>query len=402
METANGSTLDTAPAPAQAQVPAPAASSTPDIAVLVAPPGLKGLVVADTTVGDVRGSEGFFHYRQYDATEIAADHGFEAVTHLLLDGDLPDGPGLAATQAVLGAARVVEPALVDLAMRLADAGHEPLAALRSLLSLAVDPTPTLDLSPTERRAAAMAAIGATPTLVAAVHRRRCGLEPVAPDPGLGHAADHVRMTTGAATDPARVRAVERYLSLTADHGFNASTFTARVIASTGADVGGILAGALAALSGPLHGGAPSRVLDMIEAIGDPADTERWARAELAAGRKLMGFGHAVYRAEDPRGLLLRRTALEIGGEIVDRAVEIEDRMLSVLRAAKPDAVIVTNVEYYAAIALHLAGIPQDMFTPTFAVSRIVGWSAHLLEQAAAGKIIRPSARYVGPPVQVGN
>ena len=144
METANGSTLDTAPAPA---TKAPAATSAPDAAALVAPPGLKGLVVADTTVGDVRGSEGFFHYRQYDATEIAACHSFEAVTHLLLDGDLPDAPALAAIQSALGAARVVEPALVDLALRLADAGHEPLAALRSLLSVAVDPTPTLDLSP---------------------------------------------------------------------------------------------------------------------------------------------------------------------------------------------------------------------------------------------------------------
>ncbi len=296
---------------------------------------------------------------------------------------------------------MVDPALVEFALGLADAGHEPLAALRSLLSIAVDTTPTLDLSPAERRAAALAAIGATPTLVAAIHRRRLGLEPIAPNPTLGHAADHVRMTTGVTADPVRTRAVERYLSLTADHGFNASTFTARVITSTGADVGGILSGALAALSGPLHGGAPSRVLDMIDAIGDPADTERWARTELAAGRKLMGFGHAVYRAEDPRGVLLRSTAIEIGGDVVDRAVEIERRMLAVLRAAKPDAVIVTNVEFYAAIVLHLAGIPQEMFTPTFAVSRIVGWSAHLLEQAAAGKIIRPSARYVGPPVAVG-
>jgi len=206
------------------------------------------------------------------------------------------------------------------------------------------------------------------------------------------------MITGTAPDPHRARAVERYLSLTADHGFNASTFTARVITSTGADVGGILAGALAALSGPLHGGAPSRVLDMIDAIGDPVETERWAAVELAAGRKLMGFGHAVYRAEDPRGVLLRRTAIDLGGEIVDRAVAIEERMLALLRRTKPDAVIVTNVEFYAAIVLHLAGIPQDMFTPTFAVSRIVGWSAHLLEQAALAKIIRPSAHYVGPPI----
>lgn len=225
------------------------------------------------------------------------------------------------------------------------------------------------------------------------------MTPLAPDPALSHAADYVRMVTGTAPSVDHARAVERYLALTADHGFNASTFTSRVITSTGADIGGVLAGAVAALSGPLHGGAPSRVLDMIDAIGDPTDTERWARAELDHGRKLMGFGHAVYRSDDPRSLLLRETALGLGGELVDRAVEIERRMLSLLQTWKPDARIVTNVEFYAAIVLHLAGIPQDMFTPTFATSRIVGWSAHLLEQAADNKIMRPTANYVGvaPP-----
>ena len=156
------------------------------------------------------------------------------------------------------------------------------------------------------------------------------MTPLAPDPALSHAADYIRMVTGATPSAAHSRAVERYLTLTADHGFNASTFASRVITSTGANIGGVLAGAVGALSGPLHGGAPSRVLDMLGAIGDPINTQEWGRAELDAGRKLMGFGHAVYRAGDPRSTLLKETATELGGALVDRAIEIEDRMLAML------------------------------------------------------------------------
>lgn len=367
---------------------------------LNAPPGLKGLVVADTGIGAVRGDEGFFHYRQYDATAVAESRSFEAVAHLLLNGTLPSPAEEATFRADLAAARRLPEPLATLADHFADAGHTPLASLRALLSVAVDPQPSLDLDDAERRAAVLQAIGATPTVLAAIHRRQAGLTPLAPDPALSHAADYVRMVTGSTPGAAHAQAVERYLSLTADHGFNASTFTSRVITSTGADIGGVLAGAVGALSGPLHGGAPSRVLDMIEAIGDPANTERWGRDELEAGRKLMGFGHAVYRAGDPRSRLLKQTAIDLGGEIVDRALEIEERMLSMLADWKPDATIVTNVEYYAAVVLHLAGIPQDMFTPTFTTSRIVGWSAHIVEQAADNKIMRPAARYTGiePPV----
>ncbi len=368
----------------------------------IAPPGLKGLIVAETAIGSVRGQEGFYHYRQYDATEVAAKRSFEAVAHLLLRGTLPSAAEEAAFRAELAAARRLPESLATLADRLADAGHGPLASLRALLSVAVDPTPSLDQTDEERRQSVLTAIGATPTILAAVYRRQNGLTPLAPDPALSHAADYARMITGSTPSAQHTLAVERYLSLTADHGFNASTFTSRVITSTGADIGGVLAGAVAALSGPLHGGAPSRVLDMVEAIGDPSNTEAWGRAQLDAGNKLMGFGHAVYREDDPRGVLLRQTALDIGGELVDRAVEIEQRMLAMLREWKPGATILTNVEYYAAIVLYLAGIPQEMFTPAFTTSRIVGWSAHILEQAADNKIVRPAAKYVGiePPVPV--
>jgi citrate synthase len=368
----------------------------------IAPPGLKGLVIADTSIGSVRGSEGFFHYRHYDATEVAEKRSFEATAYLLLHDELPDAGAEAAFRSALAEARSLPTSLATLADRFAEAGHPPLESLRALLSVAVDPMPSLDQTDEERRAAVLAAIGATPTLLAAVHRRQSGQTPLGPDPALSHAADYVRMITGTTPTAEHAQAVERYLSLTADHGFNASTFTSRVITSTGADIGGVLAGAVGALSGPLHGGAPSRVLDMINAIGEPSATEAWGRAHLESGNKLMGFGHAVYRTGDPRSALLKQTAIDLGGELVGRALEIEERMLSMLADWKPDAVIVTNVEFYAAIVLHLAGISQEMFTPTFTTSRIVGWSAHILEQAANNKIMRPAARYVGaePPKPV--
>ena len=365
----------------------------------VAPAGLKGLVVAETRVGSVRGAEGFFHYRHHDATELARARPFDDVVHLLLHGDLPSGTEATAFRDRLGGARVPRPETLELADRLARGGSEPLSALRCLVGVACDPRPLLDLASEERLDVAVDALGQAPTLLARVHRVRAGAPPVDPDPGAGHAADFLRMSTGREPDAARVRALERYLSLTADHGFNASTFTARVIASTGADVGGCLAGALAALSGPLHGGAPSRVMDMLDAIGEPENAERWAQARLAAGQRLMGFGHAVYRTTDPRTELLRETALELGGELAERAVAIERRLLDVLREHKPTAPLVTNVEYYAAIVLHLAGLPPEQYTPAFATSRLVGWCAHLLEQAELGKIIRPSARYAGPEIR---
>ncbi|MGI9596342.1 MAG: citrate/2-methylcitrate synthase [Acidimicrobiales bacterium] len=366
---------------------------------LIAPPGLKGLVVADTMIGSVRGAEGFYHYRDHDAIEIARHQTFEGAAHLLIDGALPTAAEESLFRAELARARMVDPRLFAVLAPFAGPELSPTAGLRAALSLIVDDTPTIDLSPTERRAIAVGAAGAVPTILAGLHRLGEGEAPLDADPGLGHASDFVRMVTGATPSPRLARAVETYLLLTADHGFNASTFTTRVVTSTGAGIGSILTGAVGALSGPLHGGAPSRVLDMFEAIGDPANTEAWARAELGAGNKLMGFGHAVYRAEDPRSLLLREIAQGLGGELVERAIEIEERMLRLLDDWKPGATLVTNVEYYAAVVLHLAGLPQEMFTPAFTTSRVVGWVAHLLEQASNNKIMRPKARYVGPEPQ---
>jgi citrate synthase len=194
-----------------------------------------------------------------------------------------------------------------------------------------------------------------------------------------------------------VRAVEQYLILTIDHGFNASTFTARVIASTGADLAAAIVGAVGALSGPLHGGAPSRALAMLDDIGSPDRAEAWIRDAVMRGDRIMGFGHRVYKGDDPRSLFLRGVARGLGGDLVDFAEQVERTTVDVLADLKPGRELYTNVEFFAGVVMHTCGIPRDMFTPTFACSRTIGWAAHVMEQAANNRLIRPAARYVGPP-----
>lgn len=366
----------------------------------IAPPGLKGLAVADTTLGAVRGQEGFYHYRQHDAAELARTRSLEDVWALQIDGALPpESPRIDS-----GPLRPLPTDVADLVDSTADRLDQPMATLRVGLLAIADREgrgATLDRTPQQRRTDALRLAAVVPTILARHHRRRQGLAPVDPDAALGHASDYLRMVTGLPPSASAARAVEQYLVATVEHGFNASTFTARVVASTGADVAGALVAAVGALTGPLHGGAPSRAIEMIEQIGTPARAADWVRARLAEGEKIMGFGHAVYRAEDPRGLVLRGAAETLAGDLVERAAAIESEILAVLAEWRPRQRLVTNVEYWAAVVLELAGLPRAMFTPTFAVSRVIGWSAHVLEQADEGKIIRPSARYVGPePVPV--
>lgn len=370
---------------------------------LVAPPGLKGLIVADTTVGSVRGAEGFYHYRDHDAVELARGRSLEDVWHLLWWGRLPTtDEGIEFRQRV-AQGRLVPPEALELVDRLAERVSSPHHLLQASLPLVrPEARATLDLSHEDRRDDALALVAAAPTLLARglsgrlgqdLAHGRCG-----PDPAAGHAADWLAMlTVGAQTDDREVQALERYLVATIDHGFNASTFGTRVVASTGADVVAALSAGVGALSGPLHGGAPARALSMIREIGHPDRAADWVDEQLARGDKIMGFGHAVYRAGDPRSELMKETARWWDDPIVSTAIEIEAGVLESLRRHKPDAAIVTNVEYYAGVVLHLAGVPAEAFTSCFTVSRMIGWGAHLLEQAADNKILRPSARYVGPP-----
>jgi len=361
----------------------------------IAPPGLKGLAVADTTIGAVRGSEGFYHYRQYNAADLARERSVDDVLTLLIDGALP--PEMPAID--LGALRELPREVEDLVDSLSPYMADALAVIRSAMLAVAElegHQPVLDIGHVERRGNVLRLMAIVPTIVARHYRRRNGLEPIAPDPSLTHSADYLRMATGEVPAELNSRAVEKYLVATIDHGFNASTFTTRVVTSTGASAASALVAGFGALSGPLHGGAPGRALAMIEEIGGAENARAWVQAKLDAKEKIMGFGHAVYRAEDPRGIVLREAAEAIGGDLADRAIGIEAEILAMLAEWKPDQTIVTNVEYWAAVALGIAGFPPELFTPTFAVSRVIGWSAHVLEQADDGKIIRPSARYVGP------
>ncbi|MFI6942574.1 citrate synthase [Streptomyces sp. NPDC050418] len=371
------------------------------------PRGLAGVVVTDTALGDVRGREGFYHYRQYSAVELAEHRTFEDVWHLMVLGELPDAAQRQAFTERTAALRVlpdeVRAALPAIARASVLSG--PLAGLRTALSLfgaARAFRPVYDLTPEQRLADTLAASAVVPTLLTALHRLGQGLDPVEPRADLSYAANYLYMLTGSEPDAARTRAIERYLISTIDHGFNASTFTARVITSTGADAAACLVGAVGALSGPLHGGAPSRALDTLDAIGTPDRIDGWIRERVLAGDRIMGFGHPVYRTEDPRSRMLRGIAREFGGPLVEFAIEVERQVEAILAELKPGRELHTNVEFYAGVVMELCGLPREMFTPTFAAARVVGWSANVLEQSEDSKIIRPAARYVGaePPVSV--
>ncbi|WP_026924139.1 citrate synthase/methylcitrate synthase [Glycomyces arizonensis] len=362
------------------------------------PRGLDRVIVADTEIGDVRGEEGFYHYRQYNAVELAERCSFEQVWHLMIHGELPTDEQLADFKSTVAPYRKLTPQVAELLPRLE--GASPLDGLRTALSAACAARPMrplLDIDDETRRDDALYACAVAPTILTAMWRISQGDEPLQPREDLAYAANYLYMMTGEVPSEEHARAIEHYLILTIDHGFNASTFTSRVIASTGADLGAALVGAVGALSGPLHGGAPSRALDALDAIGSVDNIDNWIRTELEAGRRIMGFGHAVYKTDDPRSVHLRDVATGLDGDIVEFAKTVERRVIEILAEVKPGRSLYTNVEFYAGVVMELAGVPREMFTPTFTTSRVVGWSANILEQAHDSKIIRPRARYVGPP-----
>jgi citrate synthase len=366
------------------------------------PRGLEGVVVAETNIGDVRGLEGFYHYRQYNAVELAETRPLEDVWYLLFHGELPTLAERARFIDELRPLREipgpVKAALPEIAAVAASA--PPLDLLRttvSLLGASLGFRPSLDLSSTELRSQALRVCAVVPTLLCALHRLQHDEPIIDPDPQLPYAANYLHMMLGAVPTPEHARAVEQYLVSTIDHGFNASTFTARVITSTGADLAAAVVGAIGALSGPLHGGAPSRALQMLDEIGTIDNAEAWIRGAVERGDRLMGFGHRVYKTDDPRSVMLRSVAERLGGPKLDFAERVEQLAIEILAELKPGRKLYTNVEFYAGIVMDACGVPRDMFTPTFASSRVIGWSAHVLEQAADNRLIRPSAHYAGPP-----
>lgn len=364
------------------------------------PRGLAGVVVTDTEIGDVRGSEGFYHYREFSAVDVAEHATFEEAWHLVVHGRFPTSDELAAFRGRIGAARALPDEVATVLPAICAVTADPLQVLRTALSLwgsALGLAPLYDLPEDQRLEAALAAAAVTPTVLAAAWRLGQGLAPVSPDPSLGHAEDYLRMVTGTLPSPRDARAVEEYIVATIDHGFNASTFTARVVASTGADLAACLVAALGSFSGPLHGGAPSRALEALDEIATPDRAEAYVRDKLQRGERIMGFGHPVYRTKDPRSELLKRVALSYDDELAHFAVQVEDTFDRVLAEVKPGRALHANVEFYAGVVMRLAGLDAAMFTPTFCVARVVGWVANVLEQGRDTKIIRPSARYVGPP-----
>lgn len=369
-------------------------------AAMEAPRGLAGVIVAQTGIGDVLGTEGRYHYRGHDAIELARSGEFEAAWHLLVLGALADEDAAVGFARRLTTLRTPPDAVTSFVSHAAEGtALTPLRGLQAtlpVLAAARGARPLYDLSDDERVEEALAVAAAAPGILAAFHRMSRDLDPWPPfgSTRRGVVADYLALVTDREPDERAVHALSAYLIATLDHGFNASTFTARVIASTGADMASCITGALGALSGPLHGGAPSRALDALDAAGDRAGIEPFLRGELDAGRRLMGFGHAVYRTLDPRSRLMKEVALGFGGPRVELAVEYEETAERLLAQYKPGRDLHTNVEFYAAVVLEQCGIPREMFTPTFAMSRVVGWTAHVLEQARDPKIIRPSSRYV--------
>ncbi|MFO1327332.1 MAG: citrate synthase [Rubrivivax sp.] len=366
--------------------------------MITADPGLEGVVVADTSLSDVDGERGRLVLRGHDVESLAGRVDFEAACGLLWHGALPDAAALARLRAAIGRARV--DAFAQL-RSLGDAldADDAMDALRAAAA-------HLRVGGLDADAQKARITGALAVFAAAWWRLRAGQAPVAPDAARGHADDLLRMAVDgdAATHAARAAALDAYLVTAADHGLNASTFTARVVASTQSDPVSAVVAALGALKGPLHGGAPGPVLAMLDAIGQPAQAAGWIEHELDAGRRIMGMGHRVYRVRDPRAAVLERAVerLRAAGVSTDRlalARAVEQVAQASLAGHRPDRRLAANVEFYTAVVLDAAGLPQPLFSACFAVSRVAGWLAHVDEQRAHGRLIRPASRYVGPAVE---
>lgn len=373
-----------------------------DMGSTVVNPGLEGIVVGETVLSNVEGDVGRLTYRGYDIHDLAPKATFEEVVHLLLYGALPTQGQLDTLRATLATRRAL-PAHTLAILRDIPRDAWPMDVLRtgiSSLSHALPHEPNgAHVSDIDT---ALSLIAKLASVVAAASRLRRGLEPIAPRTDLGHAANFHYMRTGDTPTAEQERALDAYFVLLADHSFNASTFAARVVSSTNADLYCAITAAVATLTGELHGGAPSGVMDTLEAIGSKERAEEYVRALLARGKRVMGIGHREYKIRDPRAQHLDVTARDLsrqtGSHWYDLAVALELASNKVLQETKPDRKLYANVDFYTAPLLADLGVPKDEFTCVFACSRIAGWSAHVLEQYAHNRLIRPQATYVGPAI----
>jgi len=350
--------------------------------------GLEGVVAASTSLSHVDGDRGRLILRGYDLEELAGSYSFEAAAALFWQGLAEKQVSESSVRERLGQARVIAwkraVSMMDTAKTMA-----PVEGLRFLLASLVDAEPFPHYLLTT---AAMA------VFTASVLRARAGQAPVEPDPDRPHAEDFLHMLTGGAPFREHVKALETYLVTVSDHGLNASTFAARVIASTQAGTISAVMGGLCALKGPLHGGAPGPVLDTLDEIGTADRAESYLREKVRAGDRLMGFGHRVYRVRDPRADVLKNAVVQLreGKNRIRFAEQVEQAALRVLAEMKPGRRLDTNVEFYTALLLDAIGLARESFAPVFAMGRVVGWTAHILEQEKSGRLIRPQSRYVGP------
>jgi citrate synthase len=349
-------------------------------------PGLEGVVAAETGLGYVDGERGRLLYRGYRIGDLVEHGTYPAVANLLWTGSWEPGHRMPT-------APVPEGVLATL--RALPSTAKPMDALRTAVS-AWGAAQALAWPPTPEQARALTAF--SPSALAAFARLRAGKQPIDPDPSLDLVEGFLYQLNGARPDAGTTRALDAYFVVGAEHGLNASTFTARVITSTRSDLASAVAGAIGALKGPLHGGAPSEVVEQIHQVGSPERAEAWVNEMLDKGERLMGFGHRVYRAYDPRAAALRKVAesMEHPPEWLALAIAVEDVALRVLEKRHPERALKTNVEFYAAPVLMGVGLTPDLFPATFALARHAGWTAHVIEQAADNRLIRPDARYIGP------
>jgi citrate synthase len=356
--------------------------------------GLADVVAASTALSDIDGRAGRLFYRGYDIHDLAGRITFEECVHLLLRGTLPTRDELTALENELAAARALPPVVDEVVGDIASKAG-PMEALRTLLSVVGHDDPDKDSNDADaNQRKAVRLVAQMPMLVARYEHARRGTEMPEIDPALGTAGNFLLQITGTRPSERAVAAFDECLVLHADHTMNASTFAARVCAATLSDMHSAVVAAVGTLKGPLHGGANEAVMKSLRQIGSPDKVDEFVRGELAAGKKLMGFGHRVYKTEDPRATHLRRLSRELGEETGDStfygmSVDMERIVLEV-KGLYP------NVDFFAASVYHSLGIPTDLFTPVFAVSRMAGWTAHVIEQHADNRLIRPDSEYIGP------
>ena len=355
-------------------------------------PGLEGVVAAETAVSEVDGANGRLIYRGgYLIEDLVPVVSFEEAAYLLWHGELPNESQLDALREQMATERILNKSARGTLMAM-DPATEPMDVLRTVVS-AQGATKSLT-KPSLDEAIALTAV--FPTIVGAARRRSRGKDIVEPRADLGHAANLLWMMNGEEPAPEKVHLVDTYLVLLADHGLNASTFAARVVASTGSDLTSCVVGAIAALKGPAHGGATLAARNMLDKIGSAEDAEKWLREAHARHERFSGFGHRVYRTYDPRAKILREMAKTAAPDLHRTAARTEEVALEILHEAHPERPNATNVDFWASVVLTGAGIPKELFTTVFATSRVSGWTAHVLESLSDLRIIRPASRWIGP------